>query len=235
MDIGPGVPENTKFDIFVAGIKAKEFITFQPTPESGCPVSNCFNRTLDLNIDTIPTPTPTPVPPTPTPLPTVNPSFYSGQIIVGSSPVPDGVEVFAKIDDYISEIVETSEGRYTISVNPKTVNYVGQDIYLVIQGNESITSISFSPDEFISDANFLFQDFEMIIKDDTPTPEPEKIIVIATPTPEPESSQLQSNDQNIDGEGCGGGSSGISIFSILLSGLIIFLYNKSRKRQNSPI
>mgnify|MGYP003329030645 CR=1 FL=1 len=61
------------------------------------------------------------MPPTPTPIPTVNPSFYSGQIIVGSSVVPDGIEVFAKINDYISEIVKTSEGRFTISINPKTI------------------------------------------------------------------------------------------------------------------
>ena len=138
IDIGPGVPEETKFDIIVAGVKANEFIVFNPTPKGGCPVANCFNRELNITINTIPTPTPTPIPPTPTPVPTVNPSFYSGQIIIGSSPVQDGVDVFAKIEDYISEVVVTSEGRYTINVNPKTVNYVGQNIYLIIQGNQSI-------------------------------------------------------------------------------------------------
>jgi len=135
IDIGPGVPEETKFDIFVAGVKANEFIVFNPTPKGGCPVANCFNREIDITIDTIPIPTPTPVPPTPTPVPTVNPSFYSGQIIIGSSPVQDGVDVFAKIGDYISEVVVTSEGRYTININPRTENYVGQR-YLPIYSRE---------------------------------------------------------------------------------------------------
>ena len=31
----------------------------------------------------------TPIPPTPTPIPTVNPSFYSGVIVIGSETVPD--------------------------------------------------------------------------------------------------------------------------------------------------
>ena len=238
IDIGPGVPDDTKFDIYVAGVKANEFIVFNPSPIGGCPVSNCFNREQNLTINTIPTPTPTPVPPTPTPLPTVNPSFYSGQIIIGSSPVPDNIEVFAKIGDYISDVVITSEGRYTINVNPKTTNYVGQNIYLIIQGNQSITSIPFNPDEFISDANFLFENFELNIQEDPiPTPEPEKIIVIATPTPEVQKTLINKDESNLDNEsgGCGGGSSSISIFSVLISILIIMLYGRSRKAPNSVI
>ena len=242
IDVGPGVPEKTIFDIYVAGVKAKESIIFDPTPEGGCPVANCFNRTFNLNIDTIPTPTPTPIPPTPTPIPTVNPSFYSGQIIIGSKTVPEGIDVFAKIDDYISEIVQTEDGRYTISVNPKTVNYVGQDIYLVIQGNQSLTSIKFSPDEFISDANFLFTDFKIEIpsleEESIPTPEPEKIIIVATPTPSTE--VISSDDtimmENQDSGGCsGGGSSKISIFSVLTSILLLFAFKKSRKLRKSTL
>lgn len=238
IDIGPGVPEETKFDIIVAGVKANEFIVFNPTPKGGCPVANCFNRELNITINTIPTPTPTPIPPTPTPVPTVNPSFYSGQIIIGSSPVQDGVDVFAKIEDYISEVVVTSGGRYTINVNPKTVNYVGQNIYLIIQGKQSITSLPFNPDEFISDANFLFEDFEIIIEDDpVPTPEPEKIIVIATPTPDVQKTQMNSNENLVVNEsgGCGGGSSSISLFSVLVSILGVLLFKKSRKHHNSVI
>ena len=232
IDIGPGVPEGTKFDVIVAGVKADESIIFDPSPKGGCPVSNCFNRTVNINISSVPIPTPTPVPPTPTPIPTVNPSFYSGQIIIGSSPVPDDVEVFAKIGDYISEMAITSEGRYTLNVNPKTANYVGQNIKLVIQGNESMTSIPFSPDEFISDANFLFQNFDLVIdKDPIPTPEPEKIIVVATPTPQTEITVIAEEPViiNDDSGGCGGGSSKISIFSVLVSGLLILLLRKSKK------
>ena len=62
---------------------------------------------------------------------------------------------------------------------------MGQNIYLIIQGNQSITSIPFNPDEFISDANFLFENFELNIQEESvPTPEPEKIIIVATPTPD---------------------------------------------------
>ena len=236
IDIGPGVPDETKFDIYIAGVKANEFIVFNPTPKGGCPVSNCFNRELNLTIDTIPTPTPTPIPPTPTPIPTVNSSFYSGQIIIGSSPVPDGIDVFAKIEDYISDVVVTSEGRYTINVNPKTVNYVGQNIYLIIQGNQSITSIPFNPDVFISDANFLFEKFELKVEEDPiPTPEPERKIVVATPTPEIQKTQMNIEGPDNDSGGCSGGSSSVSIFSILVSVLVVMLYKRSRKELNSVI
>ena len=236
IDIGPGVPERTKFDIYVAGVKAKETLIFDPSPIGGCPVSNCFNRTLDLNIDIIPSPTPTPLPPTPTPIPTIDSSFYSGQIIIGSSPVPNGINVFVKIGDYISEVVVTSEGRYTININPKTENYVGQDIYLVIQGNQSINSLPFNPNEFISDANFLFENFELKIEEDPiPTPEPEKIIVVATPTPNVQKTQMNIEGPDNDSDGCNGGSSGISIFSVLLSILVVLLFKKSRKEPNNVI
>ena len=237
VDIGPGVPERTKFDVYISGIKAADSIIFDPTPKNGCPVSNCFNRTFNFTIDTIPTPTPTPVPPTPTPVPTVNPSFYSGQIIIGSSAIPDGIEVFAKINNYISELVKTSDGKYTLTVNPKTENYVGQDLILVIQGNESLTSIPFSPDEFINDANFFFDNFDLVLPveetEPVATPEPEKIIVIATATPEVQETSLVNEEsvlQDGDGGGCsGGGSSKISIFSILTSLFLLIILRKRRK------
>ena len=237
IDIGPGVPERTVFDIFIAGVKANESIIFDPTPINGCPVPNCFNRTYNLSIDLIPTPTPTPVPPTPTPIPTINPSFYSGQIIIGSSTIPDGIEVFAKINNYISELVITSDGKYTLTVNPKTENYVGQDLYLVIQGNESLTSIPFSPDEFINDANFFFDNFDLVLPveqtEPVATPEPEKIIIIATATPEiQETSIVNEQSVSLDGDsgGCsGGGSSKISLFSILTSIFLLMMFKRSRK------
>ncbi len=232
IDIGPGVPEKTIFDIYVAGVKSNEPIIFDPSPDNGCPVSNCFNRTFNLTINTIPTPTPTPIPPTPTPIPTVNPSFYSGQIIIGSTIVPDGIEVFAKINDYVSEVVKTSEGRFTLSINPKTINYVGQNIYLIIQGNESITSVQFTPDDFINDANFLFDNFDIILPQDVPTPEPEKIIVVATPTPEIQDiSSLNQESASLDGDGgcSGGGSSKISVYSVLMSFLLLLIFKRSKR------
>ena len=146
------------------------------------------------------------------------------------------MDIFAKIEDYISDVVVTSEGRYTINVNPKTVNYVGQNIYLIIQGNQSITSIPFNPDVFISDANFLFEKFELKVEEDPiPTPEPERKIVVATPTPEIQKTQMNIEGPDNDSGGCSGGSSSVSIFSILVSVLVVMLYKRSRKELNSVI
>ena len=242
IDIGPGVPERTVFDIYVSGVKSKDPIVFDPSPVNGCPVSNCFNRSFDLVIDTIPTPTPTPIPPTPTPIPTVNPSFYSGIIVIGSETVPDEIEVFAKINDYITEIVKTSDGKYNLTVSPKTINYVGQDIYLIIQGNQSITSIPFSPDEFINDANFFFEDFDILIpseEEPVATPEPEKIIIVATATPDIQDVVTENSmPTTLEGEGggcSGGGSSKISIFSLFTSIFMLLIIRKIRKLKYSSI
>lgn len=249
IDIGPGVPERTIFDIYVGGLKATESIAFDPSPTNGCTISNCFNVTFNLVVDNIPRPTPTSVPPTPTPLPVVNPSLYSGVIIIGSASVPDGVKVFARLADYISEIVETKDGKYSVTLNPGTANYVDRPFSLVIQGVESITTVPFKPNEFISDANFLFPDFdieiieiieevEVVVPTPTPlpTPAPETIIIVATPTPSNiETVEIDNSPQELppapEGGGCssnGGGSSSISIFSIMLLGLMIALSNRLR-------
>jgi hypothetical protein len=246
IDIGPGVPGKVIFDVYVGGIKATESITFLPTAADGCRLSNCMNATFNLTADTIPRPTPTPIPPTPTPLPTVNPSLYSGQIAIGSGNVPDGIEVYAKIQDYISETVTTKDGGYSITVNPITINYVNQPIKLVIQGNESISSVPFQENQFITGVNFLFADFELKVSEPTPipipptptplpTPKPETIIVVATPTPskiEPIAKVEQEPVAPVaEGGGCsdGGGSSSISLFSVFILGLLVILSKRFRK------
>ncbi len=247
IDVGPGVPGKVIFDIYVGGIKATESLAFLPTAADGCMLSNCMNVTFNLVVNTIPRPTPTPVPPTPTPLPVVNPSLYSGQIVIGSDIVPDGVKVYAQIQDYISDAVETKDGKYSISINPITINYVDQPIKLVIQGNDSITTVPFKPNQFISDANFLFPAFEIKetvsptpvppTPEPLPTPKPETIIVVATPTPS-EVEPLSANKVEdapvapvAEGGGCsgGGGASSISLFSIFVLGLLISLSSRFRK------
>ena len=245
IDIGPGVPGKVIFDVYAGGIKGNESLTFLPTAADGCRLSNCMNATFNLTVDAIPRPTPTPIPPTPTPLPTVNPSLYSGQIAIGSGTVPDGIEVYAKIQDYISETVLTKDGGYSITVNPITINYVNQPIQLVIQGNESISSIPFQENQFVTGVNFLFADFELKLAEpeSTPTPEPlptpkpETIIVVATPTPskiEPIAANKVEQEPVApvaEGGGCsdGGGSSSISLFSVLTLGLLVVLSKRLRK------
>ena len=232
-------------DVYAGGIKGNESLTFLPTAADGCRMSNCMNATFNLTVDAIPRPTPTPIPPTPTPLPTVNPSLYSGQIAIGSGTVPDGIEVYAKIQDYISETVLTKDGGYSITVNPITINYVNQPIQLVIQGNESISSIPFQENQFVTGVNFLFADFELKLAEpeSTPTPEPlptpkpETIIVVATPTPskiEPIAANKVEQEPVApvaEGGGCsdGGGSSSISLFSVLTLGLLVVLSKRLRK------
>jgi len=245
IDVGPGVPGKVIFDVYAGGVKGTEPVTFLPTAADGCILSNCMNATFDLIVDTIPRPTPTPIPPTPTPLPTVNPSLYSGQIAIGSGSVPDGIEVYAKIQDYVSETVVTENGGYSITVNPGTINYLNQPIKLVIQGNESITSVGFQENQFMTGVNFLFADFEIKASkpDPTPTPEPlptpkpETIIVVATPTPskiEPIAAtkvDVQPVAPVAEGGGCndGGGSSSVSLFPLLVLGLLIILPKRFRR------
>jgi len=246
INIGPGVPGKVIFDVYAGGIKGTESVTFLPTAADGCTLSNCMNATFNLSVDTIPRPTPTPIPPTPTPLPIVNPSLYSGQIAIGSGTVPDDIEVYAKIQDYISETVTTKDGGYSITINPVTINYVNQPIKLVIQGNESISSVPFQENQFITGVNFLFADFELKVSEPPtatpepaatpeplPTPKPETIIVVATPTPskiEP-IAKVEPVAPVAEGGGCsdGGGSSSISLFSVFILGLLVILSKRFRK------
>ena len=72
-------------------------------------------------------------------------------------------------------------------------------------------------------------------EDPIPTPGPEKIIVVATPTPDVQKTQMNIEGVQNESGGCGGGSSSISIFSVLVSILIIMLYRRSRKEPNSVI
>lgn len=207
IDVGPGVPERIEFEVYIGGKKANQTVIFDPEPVNGCKINNCYNVSVDLTLDVIPRPTPTAVPPTPTPLALVNPSLYSGEIRIGSTLVPDNVEVYAILADYQSDKVKTSGGKYSLTLNPGTINYVGQDFNLIIQGIYSLTTLPFEANLFTSDSNFLFPDFEvttlptpMLLEESTPTPiptptptsippEPERIIIVATPTPSSEKPQ----------------------------------------------
>ena len=75
--------------------------------------------------------------------------------------------------------------------------------------------------------------------DPVPTPEPEKIIVVATATPENQDiSSLNGGPASLEGDdgGCsGGGSSKISIFSVLISLMLVAIYKRSRKLKISSL
>ena len=72
-----------------------------------------------------PTPTPTPTtPPTVTPTPTIIgaddpnnfppfPNIYSGGVLVGGQPVPNGTPIFARIGNYQTHSVPVIDGRYS--------------------------------------------------------------------------------------------------------------------------
>ena len=67
-----------------------------------------------------------------------------------------------------------------------------------------------------------------------PTPEPEKLIVVATATPE---TQDISEPVSLEGDGgcSGGGSSKISIFSVLTSLMLVAIYKRTRKLKISSL
>ena len=240
IDIGPGVPHRVVFDVYVGGQKARGALTFDPKPIGGCKIPNCFNVTHNLELDMDPFPTPTPVPATPTPIPSVNPSLYSGEIRIGSSLIPDNVEVFAVLADYESVKIKTKDGRYDIQLNPGTSNYIGVEFYLVIQGSESLTRYKFEPNQFTKDTNFLFPQIDLIIEEEIEPVLLEDVvkepIVVATPTstamPEIIEEEAVMNVATTEGGGCGsdgGGNSSVSIFSILIGLLIGFLYLKPKR------
>ena len=80
-----------------------------------------------------PTPTPRPVgTATPTPVPTkpaaqpVNPPVvYFGNVTINNEPAPDGLVIVARIEDYQSKPVTTSNGAYTnLIVSPLSTSYL---------------------------------------------------------------------------------------------------------------
>ena len=205
LQIGPNVKLGSVFEIWLENqVKAEETFNFESDKDGKWNLSTI----QDLHFSEMPiaTPTPTPVPPTPTPTPViVQPSFLSGEIVSGSSGEYGGagLKLYAVIDDYKSETVETGDGRYKIVLDPKYDYYEGKIIEFILEGIKALTTYKFVAGEFNKDANLIFPNIPPTPTAIPPTPVPptpapsvpeptrtpvpviEKIIVEVTSTPTP--------------------------------------------------
>ena len=162
-------------------------------------------REFDLSFSSKPvaTPTPTPTPtltPTPTATPVVlKPSFYEGRAIAQSQPVKDGIEIYAKVGDYVSDSAIVLDGNYFLTVDPADKKYFNVNVEFYIANIKAIQSESFTSDLYRADFLLVFPSVpeSTPVPTNTPTPSPvpttaptatlvpTKVPSTSTPTPEP--------------------------------------------------
>ena len=142
----------------------------------GCAWSLPILRRLDLTFPSGPVPTPTQ---TFTPTATaviLEPAFLSGTAFSGSTTPPDGTLIYAKIDEYQSEVVPILNGRFTLVLNPEAEDFGGKSINFFLSSLQSLQPYRFTPGESRTDLIILFPPL--------PTPTP-TLTPTATPTPTP--------------------------------------------------
>ena len=142
----------------------------------GCAWSLPILRRLDLTFPSGPVPTPTQ---TFTPTATaviLEPAFLSGTAFSGSTTPPDGTLIYAKIDDYQSEVVPVLNGRFTLVLNPETEDFEGKSVNFFLSSLQALQPYRFTPGESRTDLIILFPPL--------PTPTP-TLTPTATPTPTP--------------------------------------------------
>lgn len=197
LQIGPQTAnEGGTIEFWLDGqVKAKQTEFFGPRiPEpdgracAGCPWSLPILRSFDLTFDTAPVATPTPTfTPTQTPTPTstpvvLAPTFYSGRAIAGNANPPDGTEIFARIDDYLSGATTIQGGRFEIFIDPVLEKYKGKPVEFFIGDLKARQTPTFIGGQTISDLNLGFP----ALPTPTPTPTPtETPTPTATPTSTP--------------------------------------------------
>ena len=150
---------------------AVEGLAAGPTPTPGVPT----------------TATPTPVPTQPVGQPSTPPVVYFGSVTVNGQPAPDGLVIVARIEDYESEGVVTSNGSYArLAVSPSSSAYLFKDttFHIPAFGVQAFETVLFlgGPAERPLDLTFP------ALPDPTPTPEPTATptaVPTATPTPAP--------------------------------------------------
>ena len=138
-------------------------------------------RKIDLTFQSTPLP-PTPTPtlvPTATPAPIIlKPSYFEGRAISNGKTVRDGVEIFAILDDYVSEPVIVYDGRYFLTIDPILEKYLDETLMFYI-GDVAASQVEpFVDDLYRSDYLLVFP----TIPDPTPVP---TSVPTPTSTPEP--------------------------------------------------
>ena len=133
------------------------------------------------------TTTPTPFPTQPVGQPPTPPVVYFGSVTVNGQPAPDGLVVVARIENYESEPVVTSNGSYIrLAVSPSSSAYLFKltTFHIPAFGVQAFETVLFlgGPAERQLDLTFP------ALPEPTPTPEPTATPVpapTATPTPAP--------------------------------------------------
>lgn len=137
-------------------------------------------RKIDLTFPSTPLP-PTPTPtlvPTATPAPIIlKPSYFEGRAITNGKAVSDGVEIYAVLDDYVSQSVVVYDGRYFLTIDPILEKYLGKELKFYIADISASQAESYVDDLYRSDYLLVFP----TIPDPTPIP-----TEIPTPTSTPE-------------------------------------------------
>lgn len=133
------------------------------------------------------TTTPTPLPTQPVAQPSSPPVVYFGNVTVNGQPAPDGLVIVARIEDYESQPITTSNGAYArLSVSPPSADYLFKDttFHIPAFGVQAAETVLFlgGPAERPLDLTFP------VLPEPTPTPVPTATAVpvpTATPTPAP--------------------------------------------------
>ena len=137
-------------------------------------------RKIDLTFASTPLP-PTPTPtlvPTATPAPIIlKPSYFEGRAISNGKTVRDGVEIYAVLDDYVSEPVVVYDGRYFLTIDPILEKYLDEPLMFYIADIAASQTEPFVDDLYRSDYLLVFP----TIPEATPVP-----TEVPTPTSTPE-------------------------------------------------
>ncbi|MFL2654112.1 MAG: hypothetical protein ACJ0J5_07150 [Dehalococcoidia bacterium] len=186
LEIGPDeLLEGEMIEFYIGNQMAIEKIPFGPVTPSGSYCPGCswvlpITKELNLNFTSFPVATPTPVPAS------ASPSFLTGNLIFGS--VLSAPEELKVITAYIGEeLVGTGSvdgPKYSITIDPGTVDYLGMTVSFMIAGTESKTTYIFQEDDFQTDLKLFFPQY--IPPEPTATPIPVATAVpTATPLPDP--------------------------------------------------
>ena len=199
LNVGPAHDyEGLEIEFWIEGqVKADQtgelFGPIEPGKDTvclGCPWALPILRRLDLTFSTGPVPTPTQ---TFTPTATtviLEPAFLSGTAFSGSSTPPDGTLIYAKIDEYQSEVVPILNGRFTLVLNPAAEEFGGKPVNFFLSSLQSLQPYRFTPGESRTDLIILFPPLPTPTPTLTPTLTPTNTPTVtpthtATPTVEP--------------------------------------------------
>ena len=131
--------------------------------------------------------TPTPVPTQPVAQPSSPPVVYFGNVTVNGQPAPDGLVIVARVDDYESQSVTTTNGAYErLTVSPPSASYLFKNttFHIPAFGVQALETVLFlgGPAERPLDLTFP------ALPEPTPTPlptVPPTQVPVPTPTPTP--------------------------------------------------